>query len=202
MDGVITSATNVNTDDVATVTVLKGPAATSLYGQRGEQGAVVITTKKGTRSRGVGVEINQSTTFEQVTGLPEYQNEYIGGYTQNWSTFTFNPATNAPELPAMNGARYIDYSGDESWGPRIDGLPYAPWYAWNKWDPDYAKQVPLVAHPDNVKDFYETGVAYNTNVAISKAGNGCGSHFFSFTNIPGPGLLLIVNRTKITWPGI
>jgi TonB-dependent SusC/RagA subfamily outer membrane receptor len=82
VDGVITSATNVNTDDVATVTVLKGPAATSLYGQRGEQGAVVITTKKGTRSRGVGVEINQSTTFEQVTGLPEYQNEALRVHTE------------------------------------------------------------------------------------------------------------------------
>jgi len=187
VDGVITAAGNVNTDDVATVTVLKGPAATSLYGQRGEQGAVVITTKKGTRSRGVGVEINQSTTFEQITGLPEYQNEYIGGYTQNWSTFTYNPATDAPALAAMNGARYIDYSGDESWGPRIDGLPYAPWYAWNKWDPDYAKQVPLVAHPDNVKDFYETGIAYNTNIALSKAGDGYSTRF-SFTNISRTGI--------------
>jgi outer membrane receptor protein involved in Fe transport len=88
----------------------------------------------------------------------------------------------------MNGARYIDYSGDESWGPKIDGLPYAPWYSCNKWDPDYAKQVPLVAHPDNVKDFYDIGVAYNTNVAISKAGEGYSTRF-SFTNI---------NRTGIT----
>ena len=188
VDGVITDARNVNTDDVATVTVLKGPAATSLYGQRGEQGAVVITTKKGTRSRGVGIEINQSTTFEQITGLPEYQNEYIGGYTQNWSHFTYNPATDAPALAGMNGARYIDYSGDESWGPRIDGQPYAPWYSWNKWDPDYAKQVPLVAHPDNVKDFYDIGIAYNTNVSISKAGDGYSTRL-SFTNI---------NRTGIT----
>src|SRR4030095_5852002 len=75
VDGVITSAQNVNTDDVATLTVLKGPAATALYGQRGEQGAVVITTKKGTRSRGVGIEINQSTTFEQITVLQKYQNK-------------------------------------------------------------------------------------------------------------------------------
>ena len=87
----------------------------------------------------------------------------------------------------MNGARHIDYSGDESWGPRIDGLPYAPWYAWNKWDPDYAKQVPLVAHPDNIKDFYETGIAYNTNIAISKAGDGYSTRF-SFTNITRTGI--------------
>ncbi len=195
VNGIPTDGRDVNMDDVESVSVLKGPAATALYGQRGSEGVIVITTKKAKRGSGIGLEFNQSTTFERVATLPEYQNEYGGGYTQDWYTFKYNPATDAPALAAMDGAKYYDYFGDESWGPRMDGSLYAPWYAWDPEDPDYAKQKPFVAQPNNVRDFYNTGVAYNTNVAFSKVTDNSNTRV-SYTNLVRSGISPNSRQTK------
>ncbi len=195
VNGVPTDARDVNMDDVESVSVLKGPAATSLYGQRGSEGVIVITTKKGKRNGGIGLEFNQSTTFERVATLPKFQNEYGGGYSQDWYTFKYNPATDNPALQAMDGAKYYDYFADESWGPRMDGTLYAPWYAWDSEDPEYLKQKPFVAQPDNVRDFYNTGVAYNTNVAFSKATENSNTRV-SFTNLSRSGVTPNSRQTK------
>jgi len=186
VDGVPVPSTSVNTDDVQDLTVLKGPAATSLYGQRGENGVIVITSKKGTK-KGFGLEFNHSTTLENVAALPRYQNEYGGGSSQNWNKFTYNPAVDAQGLAGLNGQRYYNYAVDESWGPKFDGQPYIPWYAFNKFDADYGKTKPYVAQPDNVRDFYETGVEVNSNFAFSSVGD---KHNFraSYTNINRTGV--------------
>ena len=186
VDGVVVPSTSVNMDDVEDLTVLKGPAATSLYGQRGDQGVVVIKSKAPSK-KGFGIDVNHSTTFENVAVLPKFQNEYGGGASQNWSTFVFNPATDPAALSAMNGARYYNYSYDESWGPKFDGKPYAPFYAWNKFDPDYAKQTPYVAFKNNIRDFYETGIENNTNVAFSQATDKFSTRV-SYTNLNRTGV--------------
>jgi TonB-linked SusC/RagA family outer membrane protein len=186
VDGVVVPATSINMDDVEDLTVLKGPAATSLYGQRGDQGVVVIKSKQATK-KGFGVDFSHSTTVENVATLPKYQNEYGGGASQTWSKFTYNPASDPAALAAMNGARYYNYSVDESWGPKFDGLPYAAWYSWNKFDSQYATQVPYVAQPDNVRDFYETGVENNTNIAFSQATDKFSARV-SYTNLNRTGV--------------
>lgn len=186
VDGVVVPSTSVNMDDVEDLTVLKGPAATSLYGQRGDQGVVVIKLKQASK-KGFGIDINHSTTFETLGVLPKYQNEYGGGGTQNWSTFTYNPATDAPALAGMNGVRYYNYAVDESWGPKFDGQPYAPWYAWNKYDAQYAQTQPWVAQPNNIKDFYQTGVEANTNLALSHASDKVNTRV-SYTNVYRSGI--------------
>lgn len=195
VNNIPTDGRDVNMDDVESVSVLKGPAATALYGQRGSEGVIIITTKKGKRGPGIGFEFNQSTTFERVATLPKYQNEYGGGYSQDWYTFKYNPAVDAPALQAMDGAKYYDYFADESWGPRMDGTLYAPWYAWDPEDPDYAKQKAFVAQPDNIRDFYNTGVAYNTNVAFSKATENSNTRV-SFTNLVRTGVSPNSRQTK------
>ncbi|WP_315821127.1 TonB-dependent receptor plug domain-containing protein [Paraflavitalea speifideaquila] len=195
VNGVPTDARDVNMDDVESLSVLKGPAATSLYGQRGSEGVIVITTKKGKKSAGIGLEFNQSTTFERLATLPKYQNEYGGGYSQDWYTFKYDPATDPIALKAMDGAKYYDYFADESWGPRMDGSLYAPWYAWDSEDPEYAKQKPFVAQPNNIRDFYNTGVAYNTNVAFSKVTDNSNTRV-SFTNLSRTGITPIAVKLK------
>lgn len=187
IDGVISSASNVNPDDVENINVLKGPAATALYGQRGSEGAIVVTTKKGSR-QGIGVEFNHTTTFERVYILPNYQNEYAGGSSQTWNTFVFNPATMPAYLQVLNGAKYHRFDVDESWGPRMDGSLHAPWYAWDPSDPEFGKLKPINPQPDNVKDFFRTGIANNTTVAFSKAGNGSQTRV-SFTNLSRSGVV-------------
>ncbi|WP_343701315.1 SusC/RagA family TonB-linked outer membrane protein [Chitinophaga sp.] len=189
VDGVITPSTAINPDDVASLTVLKGPAATALYGQRASEGAVVISTKKSSGS-GIGVTLNHTTTFERVYVLPEYQNEYGGGSSQSWRTFVFNPASHDPALQVLDGAKYYNYEVDESWGPRMDGTMHAPWYAWDKTvsPEDFGKQKPFVAHPNNVRDFFETGIANNTTASFAKSGEGY-SNRFSFTNLTRTGVI-------------
>ena len=62
---------------------MKGPAATALYGQRAANGAVVITTKKGTRRKSQSVEVNLGVTFESLSLIPPYQDQYGGGYSSS-----------------------------------------------------------------------------------------------------------------------
>jgi TonB-linked SusC/RagA family outer membrane protein len=195
VDGVVTEPNYVNTDDVETLTVLKGPSATALYGQRGSEGAVVITTKKGTKSSGIGIDFNHTTTLEQVYTLPKYQNEYGGGYSQEWNVFKFNPASDPAYLQVMDGAKYYDYYGDESWGPRMDGTKYAPWYAWDRTHPDFGVQKAFVPQPNNVRDFYNTGRAFNTNLALSKAGENYNVRV-SYTNLARTGVVPNSNQGK------
>ncbi|MCC7378203.1 MAG: SusC/RagA family TonB-linked outer membrane protein [Chitinophagaceae bacterium] len=187
VDGVITNSTGINPDDVESLNVLKGPAASALYGQRGSEGAVVITTKKGSK-KGIGIEFNHAIVFENVYVLPDYQNEYGGGASQDWLTFTFNAATMPANLAVLNGAKYYRYDVDESWGPKMDGTLYAPWYAWDSTDVEFGKLKAFLPQPNNVKKYFNTGVTNNTSVAFSKVTNESNTRV-SFTNITRTGVV-------------
>ena len=69
-------ASFVNSDDIESMTVLKGAAASALYGSRAANGVIVIKTKSGRGTKGIGVEVNSNTTFESALRLPDYQNVY------------------------------------------------------------------------------------------------------------------------------
>ncbi|TWR28304.1 SusC/RagA family TonB-linked outer membrane protein [Mucilaginibacter achroorhodeus] len=185
VNGVITDPNAINNDDVETLTVLKGPAATALYGQRASEGAVVITLKRGSK-KGIGVTVNQTTTLERVYTLPQYQNEYGGGTSQTWNVYNYK-AGDPDYLKGFNGIKYYNYSVDESWGPKMDGTPYAPWYFWDPSNPDFGKLKPFVAQPNNIRDFYQTGVTTNNNVAFAKAGDDYNTRI-SYTNLNRTGV--------------
>lgn len=187
VNGTITSSFDINPDDVEDITVLKGANATALFGSRAGSGAIVITTKKGRTTKGIGVEVNQSMTFDKVTFLPRYQNEYAGG-DGDWLTLNY-VAGMPTEWQALNGKKYHDFTDDASWGPRIDGSEYIPWYALIPGHSRSGKTALLTPQPSNTKDFWNTGVTANTNVSLSQ-GNGAGQHLrVSFTNQTIKGLL-------------
>lgn len=166
-------ATDINPNDVEKISVLKGPAATALYGERASNGVVLITTKKGNYGKkGIGVTVTSALTADRVYILPNYQNEYAGGYAQEFEQY---------EDP-VDGQTYngLLYAADESWGPRMDGTMYRPWWSWLPGD-DYGTQIPLEAQPDNVRDFFETGLSNINTVAINGGGENIG-YRFSFTN--------------------
>jgi len=160
-------AGDINPNDIESITVLKGPSAAALYGQRGANGVILVTTKKGTNRQGIGVTINSNTTFERVYVLPEYQNEYGGGYTQEFGTFTYNPATHPAEWAALDGQPMPNYAADESWGPALDGTNVIHWDSWFPGHDDYLTTRPWSANPNNVRDFFNTGVTLNNNVALA-----------------------------------
>ncbi len=168
----------VNPDDVESVTVLKGASAAALYGSRANNGVVLITTKSGKNTKGIGVSINSTVSFENVLRLPDYQNVYgqgLGG------VFEFKDG---------NGGGAAD-GVDESWGPKMEGqlLPQFDSPTSNGFrggdvgnlftsigPVDLNAQLaargtinntPFAAQSDNIRDFFETGVTQAHNVALS-----------------------------------
>ncbi len=188
---------DINTDDIESVNVLKGPAATALYGNRGLNGVIVITTKKGTKKVGkgkspIGVTITQNILFDQVAILPDYQDQYGGG--------TLDTFRNSNLFPGLKRAQY---SYDGSWGPKMDGTPVLQYYAFYEHDSArYGVPTPWEAHPDNVKSFFRTGVLSNTNISLDGA-NDNGNFRLSFSNLHQKGVFenSHINRSTVSFNG-
>ncbi len=173
---------DINPDDVESVSVLKGPSAASLYGSRAANGVILITTKKGKVGKEkIGVEVNSSVAFEQVALLPKYQNLYGGGSIQSDTPEGFGIAT-------INGTDFLipDYATDESFGPKynsnfqvLQSHNLFDWEANGK--QGLPSTSPWVAPAHDVKDFFETGVAYTNNVAVA-GGDEKSSFRLAYTN--------------------
>jgi TonB-linked SusC/RagA family outer membrane protein len=146
---------DVNPEDIESINVLKGPAASALYGIRGQYGVIMITTKKGKKGlKKVNVQVSSAFSIERAGNFFPMQDMYGGGSSQTWRT-----------LP--NGEKYVDMSVDESWGPKMDGSMVRQVYSFYPQDAEYGKLTPFVPHPSNVEDYYETGSTLNNGVTIS-----------------------------------
>ena len=149
-------ASDLNPDDIESITVLKGPNAAALYGLRAGNGVIVITTKKGDANKRFSISVNTNVTMSNPLLLPDYQNSYGQGGTSNFFNY-------------VNGANGgIGDGVDESWGPALDaGLEFVQWDSQltNNGNP-----TPWVSHPDNVKDFLNTGLNISNNVSVSSGG--------------------------------
>ena len=170
---------DINPDDIASMSVLKGPNAAALYGSRASNGVIMITTKKGTKNAGLGVTFNSSIGFERVNKLPIMQKEYGGGYS-------LTPTE-------INGVTYNvpEYATDESWGPKYDpNLQYLSWYNVAKWEAGgkvgNPTTSPWVSPKNDIIDFFELGQSYTNNVSISQASDFASVRAsYSNTNLSG-----------------
>ena len=140
---------DLSPQDIESLTVLKGPNAAALYGSRAAHGVVLITTKSGKSQNGLGISVSSGITISQVTTLPKFQNSFGQGSNGKFS--------------------YVDGKGggvndgvDESWGPKLDGRLIPQFYS-------NGVAVPFVAHPDNVKDFFNTGVTYDNSISVAQS---------------------------------
>ena len=167
----VNSISDINTDDIADLSVLKGAAATALYGPEAYSGIIVITTKTAKKGQST-ITLNHSTAIENVYLLPEYQNEYGGGYSQNFNTFSFNPTQHPASWSSFDGQPMVEYYADESWGPKLNGQMVRHWDSWIPGDPEFGKLRAFEANPDNVKNFFDTGTVNNTTVDFTKGGEG------------------------------
>lgn len=195
-------ASDLDLSSVQSVSVLKGAAAAALYGNRASNGVILITTKSGKMAadQPIQVDYSNSTYFEKVYVLPEYQNEYAGGYHQNL----------IPYVDPVDGKTYntLNYAADESWGPKMDGSMYRPWWSWYDHDfdgdgqSDYGKTIPLTAQPDNIKDFFDTGIRMKNNLSIS-GGSKTSSFRVGLSNTTQSGVMPNSNldRTALTFSG-
>jgi len=150
---------DLSSDDIESMTILKGAAATALYGSRAKDGAVIITTKRGKKGSKTSISVNSSTRFETPLLLPEFQNDYAQGnygvynlkYTNGWG----------PKIADVQNQQFTDFNGD---------------------------LVTLQAYPNNVKDFFQTGASYNNNVSFSGGGDKS-DYRLSFTSLRETGMI-------------
>ncbi len=167
------SAADINPDDIENISVLKGAAASALYGSRAANGVVMVTTKKG--KRGLGISVNTGVRVGKIdkSTFAKYQDQYGAGYSANYS----NPATSQYPLFwsfDVNGDGIDDpvvpTSEDASYGAKFD--PNLMVYHWDAFDPSspyYHTARPWVAAQHTPADFYQTGVSTNNNIMLTGA---------------------------------
>lgn len=188
VDGTPTNSVDINPDDVEDLTVLNGPSGAAIYGPQAADGAIVITTKRAKKGqKGIGVEVNSGVTVDKIYILPNYQNEYAGGGVSDLVQYVWKPGQ-PEEWKALDGKYYHDYTDDASWGPRMQGQEYIPWYAWYPGTKYSYKTANLSPQPNNTRDFYNTGVTTTNNVNFSKAGDNYSTRV-SYTNLNIQGLI-------------
>ncbi|MBR1402246.1 MAG: SusC/RagA family TonB-linked outer membrane protein [Prevotella sp.] len=160
---------DLNPDDIENISVLKGAAASALYGSRASNGVIMITTKKAKKQQGLGVDFSSTIGMERVTKLPKLQNEYGGGYG-----YMENDGYDDFGEISINGVTYLvpDYGMDESWGPKLDGRQVLSWYDLAKWEANGRVGNPTTsawsAPKHDYEDFFETGISVTNNVAFSQ----------------------------------
>lgn len=182
------AAMDINPEDIESINVLKGAAATALYGSRAANGVILVTTKKGTKSKGLGVTVSSGVTFGSIdkSTMPVYQQEYGPGYSaiQGWY--------------AEGGLDYYDFGNgeqltspvyeDASYGAPLDGRQVYSWQSYYEELGTLGQTYPFVGTENDATTYYETSRAINTNVSID-GGSETGSYRLSYTNYDMSGIL-------------
>ena len=155
-----TGLNNINPNDIETINILKGTAASSLYGGLARNGVILITTKRG-RSGKLKIEYNGGVNLSRVGKLPDYQSEF----GQGWA-----------------GVFVLSENG--SWGPRLDGKDRL----WGSIVDNSQLLKPFSAIKNNVRKFYNTGTEVNNSLAMS-GGTETNRFYFSYGNVSSNGVI-------------
>ena len=204
IDGTIASAAAVNMDDVESINILKGPSATALYGSRGANGAVIITTKKAQEGQS-HVEFSHTTTAEVLYNHIKFQTEFGGGAMAQQNTAMYNAVQKAGLLDKYpdvldakaafelngfdlpDGTYTYDYWEDVNWGPRYDNTTMVrPAVSWDPSHPKYGKAEPW-SYQLNLRDLTRVAWTNTTTVSFNKSVKGMNTRV-SFTNVDRPGI--------------
>ena len=196
IDGTIASSSAINMDDVESINVLKGPSATALYGSRGANGAVIVTTKKAAEGRTM-LEFSHTTSVETYYNHIKLNDLYGGGSMGGGLTSLANKYgadaydyTSAAFLFDDNGdgTYSMDYYSDENWGPRFDGTTLVR--SAISWDPtsEYYGKAETWQARLNLSDLTRAAWSNTTNIAFSKSVKGMSTRV-SFTNVDRQGVM-------------
>ena len=184
-------AVDIDPNDIASINILKGQAASALYGMRASNGVIVITTKsgKGATKGKPTITVNTNLSFDKVSTLPDFQKEFAQGSVDEDGNILYNPTTSL------------------AWGPRISELANDPNYGGNtdnEWTRKYGKKEGMYYVPqraaagldpwatprayDNAKDFFNTAASWSNNVNIAQSFDK-GNYSFSLGNITSNGII-------------
>lgn len=184
------AASDINPDDIESINILKGAASTALYGSRAANGVVIITTKKGRKSQGIGVtaSVGYSVGSIDKSTFPEYQNQYGGGYG-----LYYEDPTARFLFRDINGDGVEDLvvptGEDASWGAKFD--PNLQVYDWRSFDPSsplFGKSSPWVAAQNTPAKFFNNSTTFNGSVGLEGGGEN-GTYRVSYTRFDQTGIL-------------
>ncbi len=185
------AAADINPDDIESINVLKGAAASALYGSRAANGVIIITTKKGKKTKGLGVTINSNAQvgFIDKSTFATYQNQYGGGYGPGYGptrdSYFFNDDVNGDGTPDV----VYPYTEDASYGAPFD--PNLLVYNVGSFDPDsptYLQKTPWIAAKNGPITFFNTPFTFTNSIAISN-GLENGSYRMSYTKLDQKGMM-------------
>jgi TonB-linked SusC/RagA family outer membrane protein len=185
-------ASDINPEDIESINVLKGSAASALYGSRAANGVVVITTKKGNKkSKGYSVTLNSGVTAGSIdkSTFIKYQNQYGGGYGPYYGPDEDSYLDHIDIDGDGNLDNVTPLTEDASYGQAFD--PNLMVYQWDAFYPEsstYHKATPWVNAKNGPITFFETPVAYTNSISIDK-GFENGSMRIGATNLSQSGLL-------------
>lgn len=149
-------ASNINPDDIESMTILRGASAAALYGSQAGNGVIVIATKRGRKDNKASAIFNSGIGFESPFALPKFQNSYGQG-----------------------NSGILDSAAGASWGPKMDGRTFTNYLG---------QQSKFSPQPDNIHDFFRTGVSVNNSIGIS-GGNEKVQTYVSYTNSAIQGII-------------
>ena len=175
------AAADVNPDDIESVNVLKGAAATALYGSRAANGVIMITTKKG-RKNSLGVTVNTGLTFGNIdkSTFAKYQKEYGAGYVNEYSRDGDGNLSGYPspdrnfwysDVLGLGNSLITPFTEDASYGGAFNpNTLVLQWDAFDPSSPTYGRATPWVAAANDPSTFYKTGLNSNHSITIDGGG--------------------------------
>ena len=184
------AASDINPDDIESINILKGAASTALYGSRAANGVVIITTKKGRKSQGIGVtaSVGYSVGSIDKSTFPEYQNQYGGGYGLYYedptSRFLFRDINGDGKEDLV-----VPTGEDASWGAKFDpNLQVFDWRSFDQSSPQFGKSSPWVAAQNTPAKFFNNSTTFNGSVGLEGGGEN-GTYRVSYTRFDQTGIL-------------
>nr|WP_295872388.1 SusC/RagA family TonB-linked outer membrane protein [uncultured Chitinophaga sp.] len=171
---------NINQDDIESISILKGPNAAALYGQRGSNGVVLITTKSGSSRKGIGVKFSSDYSLGNALVTPDFQDEYGQGLNGDFTHFRATDgkiytmaqakAQNLQGIPKMSAGR--DRIARSSWGPKMEGQQY---------EDQWGNILQLTPQPNTYKEFFNQEKQFVNNIS-AEGGNDKVNYRFSYSN--------------------
>ncbi|WP_233900785.1 SusC/RagA family TonB-linked outer membrane protein [Tenacibaculum piscium] len=183
-------ASDINPEDIASINILKGAAASALYGSRAANGVIMITTKKGKDSKGIGVTINSGASFGKIdkSTFTKFQTKYGAGY----GPFYDGPGSQWL-LEDINGDGTKDlvvpYMEDASYGAAFD--PKLLVYQWDSFDPtspNYKKKTPWISPKNGPIEFFETPITITNSISLDQSSEK-GNFRINYTQFDQTGLM-------------
>ena len=186
------TASDINPNDIESISVLKGAAATALYGSRAANGVILISTKKGAKGKSLGVSYTGNVTVGVIdkSTFPEYQKQYGSGYGLDWYSSSDHPGLEYYDWDENGSDEYIvpTYE-DASMGEPFDSSLGV--YQWNSFYPgldNYGKAIPWKAAENDPSSFFETATTVSNSLQVSGGGDNS-TYRFSYQNLQQNGIM-------------